>query len=77
VEARFSLWRNVVGWRHSKTTGAKLRKKVIVWQFAQANNRMLAGDNTVSDTTNAENDSDLKKKAEAMKLPQLRRLTTL
>jgi hypothetical protein len=34
VEASFSLGRDVIGWRQSKTTGETLRKKVIVRQFA-------------------------------------------
>jgi len=43
VEASFSLRRDVIGWRQSKTTGETLRKKVVVRQFAQANNGILAG----------------------------------
>jgi hypothetical protein len=43
VEASFSLGRDVIGWRQSITTGETLREKVIVRQFAQANNGILAG----------------------------------
>jgi hypothetical protein len=34
VEASFSLGRDVIDWRQSKTTGETLRKKVVVRQFA-------------------------------------------
>jgi hypothetical protein len=64
VEASFSLGRDVIGWRQSKTTGDTLRENVIVWQFARANNGILAGDDPESDITNTENDSEVKKLAE-------------
>jgi len=57
VEASFSLGRNFNGWGQSKTTGATLREKVVGRQFAQANNRILAGTDPELDTTNTENDS--------------------
>jgi len=44
VEASFSLGRDVVSWRHSKTTGKTLREKVVVKLFAQTNNKILAGE---------------------------------
>jgi hypothetical protein len=34
VEDSFSLEREVIGWRQSKTTGETLCKKVVVRQFA-------------------------------------------
>jgi len=43
VEASFSLGRDVFGWRQSKTTGETFCEKVVVWQFAGANNGILAG----------------------------------
>jgi len=43
VEASFSLGRDGIGWRQSNTTGETLREKVIVRQFARANNGILAG----------------------------------
>jgi len=43
VEASFTLGRDVIGYRQSKTTGGTLRKKVVVRQFARTNNRILAG----------------------------------
>jgi hypothetical protein len=60
VEARFSLGRDVIGWRQSKTTGETLREKVVVRQFARANNGILAGDCAVLDTTETENALELK-----------------
>jgi len=43
VEASLSLGRGVIGWRLSKPSGETLREKVVVRQFARANNRILAG----------------------------------
>jgi hypothetical protein len=43
VEASYSLARDVIGWRQSKTTGETLRETVVVRQFARANNGILAG----------------------------------
>jgi hypothetical protein len=64
VEASFSLRRDVIGWRQSKTTGETLREKVILKQFAQANNALLAGADRELDTTNMNNDSEMKKAME-------------
>jgi len=64
VEASFSLGRDVIGWRQSKTTDITLCKNVIVRQFARANNGILAGSNPKLDTTNTENHSEMKKEAE-------------
>ena len=69
VEARFSFGRGIIGWRQSKTTGETIRKKVVVRHFARANDRILAGSNPVSDMTNTENDSEMKKNVEESKLP--------
>jgi hypothetical protein len=69
VEASFSLRRDVIGWRQSKSTGETFHEKVVVRQYARANNRILAGDNPVLDTTEAEYDIELKREAEARKLP--------
>jgi len=71
VEASFSLGRDVIGWRQSKTTGETLREKVVVRQFAQANNGILAGTVPELDTTNTENDSEMKKEAEERKLHRM------
>jgi len=68
VEASFSLGKVVIGWRQSKTTGETLRKKVVVRQFAQANNGILAGAVPLLDTTNTDNDLEMKKEADETKL---------
>jgi len=70
VEASFSLGRDVIGWRQSKTTGVTLRKEVVVRQFARANNGILAGTDPELDTMNTENDSEMKKEAEENKIAQ-------
>ena len=67
VEASSSLGQDAIGWRQSKPTGETLCDKVIVRQFARPNNRILVGDNPVSDTTNTENDSEMKKEVEKRK----------
>jgi len=64
VKASFSLGRDVIGWRQSKTTGETLHDKVIVRQFAWANNGILAGNNPGSNTMITENASEMKKEAE-------------
>jgi len=71
VEASFSLGRDVIGWRQSKTTGETLREKVVVRQIARANNGILAGTDPELDTTNTENDSEMKKEAEERKLHRM------
>jgi len=71
VEASFSLGRDVIGWRKSKTTGETLCEEVVVRQFAQANNGILAGTDPELDTTNTENDSEMKKEAEERKLHRM------
>jgi hypothetical protein len=64
VEASFSLGRYVIGGRQSTTTGETHREKVIIRQFARANNGILAGYGAVLDTAETENDLELKKEAE-------------
>jgi hypothetical protein len=44
VQARFSLARDLIGWRQSKTTGETLHEQVVVRQFARANHGLLAGE---------------------------------
>jgi len=68
VEASFSFGRDVIGWRQSKTTGETLREKVIVRQFASANNGSLAGTDPELNTMNTVNDPEMKKEAEERKL---------
>jgi len=71
VEASYSLGRDVIGWRPSKTTGETLREKVVVTQFAQANNGILAGTDRELDTPHTENDLEMKKEAEERKLHRM------
>jgi len=71
VKASFSLGRDVIGWRQSKTTGQTLRKTVVVWQFARANNGILAGTDAELDTPHTENDSEMKKEANERKLHRM------
>jgi len=77
VEASFSLGQDVIGWRQSRTAGKTLRERVVVRQFAPANNGILAGTDPELDTTNTENDSEMKKEAEETKLHRMARFTTL
>jgi len=63
VEASFLLSRDVIGWRQSKTTGETIRKKVIVRQFADANEGILSGGDPAVDTRNTENNSQMKNEA--------------
>ena len=71
VEASFSLGLDVIGWRQSKPTGETLHEKVIVRQSARANNGILAGTDPELDTTNTQNDSEMKNEAEEMKLHRI------
>jgi len=71
VAASFSLGQDVIGWRQSKTTGKTLHKKVIVRQFARANDRILAGIDPELDTMNTENNSTMRKEAEERKLHRM------
>jgi len=61
VEACFSLRRDVLGWRQSKSTGDTVRKEVVVRQFAVGNNGVLAGEDPALDTTNTNNNLDMKR----------------
>jgi len=71
VKASFSLARDVIGQRQSKTTGDSLGETVVVRQYAWANNRILAGNDPVLDTTEAENDIALKTEAVERKLHRM------
>jgi len=71
VEASFSLARDVIGWRQSKTTGETLREKVVVRQFARANRGLLAGEDPVLDPNSTDNDMELKREAEEKKLQRM------
>jgi len=67
VEASFSLGRDLIGWRQSKTPGETLREKVVLRQFARGNNGILAGADLLLDNMNTENDLEMKKEAEERK----------
>ena len=71
VEASFSIGRDVIGWRHSKTTGKTIREKVVGMQFARGNNGILAGTDPELDTTNTGNDSEMQKEPEKRKLHRM------
>jgi hypothetical protein len=71
VEASFSLGRNAIGWRQSKTTGKTLGEKVVMKQFTRANNGILAGTDRELDTPHTENDSEMKKEVEERKLHRM------
>jgi hypothetical protein len=64
AEASFSLERDVIGWRQSKTTGETLHKKVVVRQLARANSGLLAGNDAVLDPDRIVNDMEVKREAE-------------
>jgi len=68
VEASYSLGRDSIGWRESEMTGESVLKKVVVRQFAGANNGILVGDWAALDTADTANYLELKKEAEARKL---------
>ena len=63
VEARFSLGQDCISCRQSKTTGETVSEKVVVRQFARANNGILAGTAPELDTINTDNDSEMMKVA--------------
>ena len=77
MEDSFSLAQDVIGWRQSKTTGETLREKVVVKQFAWANNTSLAGDNLVLDSTSADDDMEMNKEVEQKKLHQMAKVHDL
>ena len=67
MEVSFSFRPDVIGWRRLTTTGETLCEKLVVKQFAQANNGILAGADPELDTTNTANDSEMKKDVEEPK----------
>jgi len=77
VEASYSLGRNDIGWRQSKTTGEALCENVVVRQFARANNGILAGTDQELDTRNTENNSEMKHEAAERKLHRMAKVPDL
>jgi len=71
MEASLSLGRDGIGWRQSKTTVKTLQKKVVLRQCTRANNGIFADTDPALDTTNTENNSEMKKGAEESKLPRM------
>jgi len=71
VKANCSLGQDVIGWRQSKTTHKTHHEKVIVRQFSWSNTAILAGNETPLDTTNTENDLEMKSEAEEKKLHRM------
>jgi hypothetical protein len=70
-EASFSLHRDDIGRRQSKSTGETLRENFVVRYLVQANNEILAVTDPELDTTNTDNDSEMKKDVEEMKLHRM------
>jgi len=68
VVASFSLGWDVIVWRQSSIPGEILPEQVMLWQFAAANTRLLAGDNPALDTTSTEHDMEMKWEVEQMML---------
>jgi hypothetical protein len=64
LEARLFLVRDIVRWRLLKTTGETLSENVIATQYAWADIGILACNDPVLDTTEVENDVELKSEAE-------------
>jgi len=54
VEASYSLAQYIIGCSQTKTTRETLRKQVVVMEFAQANNGIVAGDNQALNMTKTE-----------------------
>jgi len=71
VEASFSIGRDVIGWRQSKTIGETLQEKVAVRQYAGTNNGILAGNDPVLDRSETDNNLELKREAEERKLRRI------
>jgi len=68
VEASFSLVRNDIRWRQSKTTGETFRERAVATQFVQASNGIFAGSVPSLDTAYSGNDSDMKRDVKESKL---------
>jgi len=71
VETSVSIGRDDISWRQLQSTGETLCESVIVRQFAQANNWILAGADTALDAVKPENDSEIKKELEERTLHRM------
>jgi len=76
VEASFSLGRDVIGWRQSKTTGGTLQETFVLREFAWANTGILGGDYTALDITETEHKFKLKTEVESRDCTEWPRSTT-
>jgi len=71
VKASFSIGWGDIGKRQSKTTARTLHERVIVSQFAEANDGIFAGNDAALDTTNTWNELEIKSKVEERKLHRM------
>jgi len=71
VEASFSLGRDVIRWRQSKTTRTTVREKVVVRKFSRANHGFLAGDDPQLDPTSSDINMEMIRETGQRKLHQL------
>jgi hypothetical protein len=71
VEDSFSLTRDMIGWRQSKTTHGTLREIVVGTLYSPDNNGIWAGNDPVLDTTEAEHNIQLQREAEERKLHRM------
>jgi hypothetical protein len=68
------LGRDIIGWRHSKTTHEALCGQLVVWQFTPAINESLAGDDPVLHKTNSEHHMEMKREVEEQKLHRVAKI---
>jgi len=71
MEASFSPGRDVTGWTQSKTRCKTLCENVVLRHCAQPNNRSLAADDQVLDTTSTDDDMEIKREEEQRKLHRM------
>jgi len=69
VEASFSLGRDIISWRQSRTKGSTLQQKVVVRQWARSNDGLLPEEAIQSAGSDVNNEE--KQKQEDQKLNQL------
>jgi len=71
LEASHSLGRDVIGWKQSKTNGNTIPENVLLRLFLRANNGMLPHDFSALDSTDTDNNLELKKEVEEWKLQKM------
>ena len=77
LEGSVSFGREVIGWRQSKPSGETLHEEVLLRQFAQANNGILAGDDPVLDSSSTDNNMEMKREVEEKKLHRMAKVHDL